>query len=92
MLHVRVIAPDPVTAQALDLLKGDEAVTHLVLVPGAALSPAGDIIEFDVVREGASHVLAASASASTVTVRSSWNASTPRCRLRPTALSDRYPD
>jgi uncharacterized hydrophobic protein (TIGR00271 family) len=57
MLHVRVISPASVAAQALDLLGGDDAVTHLVVLPGAALSPVGDLIEFDVVREGASNVL-----------------------------------
>ncbi|MEV6345179.1 DUF389 domain-containing protein [Actinoplanes sp. NPDC051851] len=57
MLHVRVIAPQPITAQVRDALTGDAAITHLVLLPGAALAPAGDVVEFDVVREGASAVL-----------------------------------
>jgi uncharacterized hydrophobic protein (TIGR00271 family) len=57
MLHVRVIAPKRVTDQVLDVLTADEAVTHLVRLPDVALSPPGDLIEFDVVREGASPVL-----------------------------------
>ncbi|WP_306207061.1 DUF389 domain-containing protein [Actinoplanes sp. RD1] len=57
MLHVRVIAPATVSAQVLDLLKGHDAVTHVVVLPGVALDPPGDLIEFDVVREGASAVL-----------------------------------
>lgn len=57
MLHVRVIAPGPVTTRLLDELEGYDAVTHLTMLPGAALSPPGDIVEFDVVREGASPVL-----------------------------------
>jgi uncharacterized hydrophobic protein (TIGR00271 family) len=57
MLHVRVIAPKRVTDQVLDALAADEAVTHVVRLPDVALSPAGDLIEFDVVREGASTVL-----------------------------------
>jgi uncharacterized hydrophobic protein (TIGR00271 family) len=57
MLHVRVIAPEAVTTEAMGQLTGDEGVTHLTLLPGAALSPPGDVIEFDVVREGASPVL-----------------------------------
>ncbi|MEV6492157.1 DUF389 domain-containing protein, partial [Actinoplanes sp. NPDC051633] len=57
MLHVRVIAPEQVTGRALDALAGDNGVTHLVVLPGAARSPRGDVIEFDVVREGASSVL-----------------------------------
>ncbi|WP_250034569.1 DUF389 domain-containing protein [Paractinoplanes maris] len=57
MLHVRVIAPDGVTERALDTLAGDEAITHVVVLPGAAREPKGDVIEFDVVREGADPVL-----------------------------------
>ncbi|BBH70078.1 hypothetical protein ACTI_67630 [Actinoplanes sp. OR16] len=57
MLHVRVIAPPEVTDQVLAALTTDDAVTHLVLLPDAARSPRGDVIEFDVVREGASQVL-----------------------------------
>ncbi len=57
MLHVRVIAPQPVSARVQQLLGADGAVTHLVVLPGAAKAPAGDVLEFDVVREGASHVL-----------------------------------
>ncbi|WP_250007044.1 DUF389 domain-containing protein [Actinoplanes sp. M2I2] len=57
MLHVRVIAPTSSTAKVLADLDGDEAVTHVVVLAGAAVSPPGDLIEFDVVREGASRVL-----------------------------------
>ncbi|GIE34850.1 hypothetical protein Ait01nite_078950 [Actinoplanes italicus] len=57
MLHVRVIAPPSVSARVQQLLADDGAVTHLVVLPGAATSPAGDVVECDVVREGASHVL-----------------------------------
>ncbi|MFC3740239.1 DUF389 domain-containing protein [Paractinoplanes deccanensis] len=57
MLHVRVIAPERVSARVRQWLTGDEAVTHLVVLPGAAKAPRGDVVEFDVVREGASHVL-----------------------------------
>jgi uncharacterized hydrophobic protein (TIGR00271 family) len=57
MLHVRVITPELVTGQTLAALTGNVAVTHLVVLPGAAREPRGDVIEFDVVREGASAVL-----------------------------------
>jgi uncharacterized hydrophobic protein (TIGR00271 family) len=57
MLHVRVITPELVTEQTLAALTGDVAVTHVVVLPGAAREPRGDVIEFDVVREGASAVL-----------------------------------
>ena len=57
MLHVRVITPELVTGQTLAALTGNVAVTHLVVLPGAAREPRGDVIEFDVVREGANAVL-----------------------------------
>ena len=57
MLHVRVIAPKRLTEPVMDALTADQAVTHLVLLPDAAFGPRGDVIEFDVVREGASAVL-----------------------------------
>ncbi|MFC7532977.1 DUF389 domain-containing protein [Actinoplanes sp. GCM10030250] len=57
MLHVRVITPASVSARVEKLLAGNEAVTHQVVLPGVAKEPEGDVIEFDVVREGASDVL-----------------------------------
>jgi uncharacterized hydrophobic protein (TIGR00271 family) len=57
MLHVRVIAPEQTTARLRQLLAADDAIAHIVVLPGAALSPPGDVVEFDVVREGASTVL-----------------------------------
>jgi uncharacterized hydrophobic protein (TIGR00271 family) len=57
MLHVRVISPSASTARVETLLADDEAVVHVVVVPGVARSPAGDVVEFDVVREGATAVL-----------------------------------
>jgi uncharacterized hydrophobic protein (TIGR00271 family) len=57
MLHVRVIAPQSVSARVQQLLADEAAIAHLIVFPGAARSPAGDVLEFDVVREGASHVL-----------------------------------
>ncbi|WP_430790283.1 DUF389 domain-containing protein [Actinoplanes sp. G11-F43] len=57
MLHVRVIAPKRAADQVMDALTADQAVTHVTRSPDVALSPPGDVIEFDVVREGASLVL-----------------------------------
>ncbi|MCY1143562.1 DUF389 domain-containing protein [Actinoplanes sp. Pm04-4] len=57
MLHVRVISPAAVTDRLTKHLTGAEAVTHLMVLDGAAKVPPGDVIEFDVVREGASRVL-----------------------------------
>ncbi|MDR7275067.1 DUF389 domain-containing protein [Catenuloplanes atrovinosus] len=57
MLHVRVITPEELTSKVEALLDADDAVTHLVVLPAVARSPRGDLIEFDVVREGASGIL-----------------------------------
>ncbi len=58
MLHVRVIAPAELTDRVVERLDRDEAITHVVVLPSVALSPPGDLIEFDVVREGANGILA----------------------------------
>ncbi|MDP9792851.1 putative hydrophobic protein (TIGR00271 family) [Catenuloplanes nepalensis] len=57
MLHVRVISPESMTVKVEQMLTADRAVTHLTVIAGAARSPRGDLVEFDVVREGASGVL-----------------------------------
>lgn len=57
MLHVRVICPAEMTPLVESALSGDDAVVHLVVLAGVARSPAGDVVEFDVVREGATAVL-----------------------------------
>ena len=45
MLHVRVIASTRVTARVVNVLATDEGVTHLVVLPGVARSPHGDVVE-----------------------------------------------
>ncbi|WFE55243.1 DUF389 domain-containing protein [Micromonospora sp. WMMD1155] len=57
MLHVRVFSPAEVTPRLTQTLDADDGVTHIAVLPGAARSPAGDVVHFDVVREGASAVL-----------------------------------
>ncbi|MFC0003683.1 DUF389 domain-containing protein [Micromonospora siamensis] len=57
MLHLRVIAPADQSSAVADLLAADPGVTHLVVLPGAARQPAGDLITCDVVRESADGVL-----------------------------------
>ena len=59
MLHLRLIVPTDRTPSVLDLLKGDAAVTHLVVLSDAAREPIGDVVLCDVAREGASAVLEA---------------------------------
>lgn len=57
MLHVRVIAPAEVSDQVVEFLSTTTGVTHIVRVPQAAISPAGDLITADVARETANDVL-----------------------------------
>ncbi|MER7444025.1 DUF389 domain-containing protein [Micromonospora avicenniae] len=57
MLHLRVIATPDQSAAVTDLLAAERGVTHLVVLPGAARQPAGDLITCDVVRESADSVL-----------------------------------
>lgn len=59
MLHLRVICPERTTADVLQALHRHEGATHVVLLPGAALAPAGDVIEADVAREAADEIVAA---------------------------------
>jgi uncharacterized hydrophobic protein (TIGR00271 family) len=57
VLHLRVIVPSDRIDKVRALLSESPAVTNLVLLPGAAQSPPGDVVLCDVAREGASEVL-----------------------------------
>ena len=57
MLHLRIIVPPDRTAEIEELLKGNAAVVNVVVLPGAARSPVGDLLFCDVVREGASALI-----------------------------------
>ncbi|HEU4349481.1 MAG TPA: DUF389 domain-containing protein [Actinoplanes sp.] len=57
MLHLRIICPPDRTAQVERLLAEHVAATHVVVFPGAARDPAGDLITCDVAREGASEII-----------------------------------
>jgi uncharacterized hydrophobic protein (TIGR00271 family) len=59
MLHLRIITPPDRTDRVVDLVRETAAATHIVVLPGAARDPAGDVVLCDVVREGASAVLSA---------------------------------
>ncbi|HEY0637970.1 MAG TPA: DUF389 domain-containing protein [Pseudonocardiaceae bacterium] len=58
MLHVRVVCPAERTDAVLALLRDRPGATHVVLGRGAALAPAGDLVEADVAREAADGLLA----------------------------------
>jgi len=59
MLHLRAVCPVDVTDQVLAVLKRHGGATHIVLLRGAAIDPAGDVVEADVAREAVDEVLAA---------------------------------
>ncbi|MEU6249439.1 DUF389 domain-containing protein [Glycomyces sp. NPDC047010] len=58
MLHVRVITPAALTGEVLTAAVDCPAVANVIRLPGAAVDPAGDCVEFDVAREGANEILA----------------------------------
>ncbi|MCG8917781.1 DUF389 domain-containing protein [Actinokineospora sp. PR83] len=58
MLHLRVVCPADRVDAAVGLLREHPGATHLVLFPGAALDPEGDVVEADLAREAADDVLA----------------------------------
>jgi hypothetical protein len=56
-LHVRLIAPPETTPEVLRVLDASPAVTHLCVNEQSARKPSGDVVSFDVAREGATSVL-----------------------------------
>ena len=57
MLHVRVITPPDRRGALVAVLDADLSICNIVVVPGAARRPAGDLVQFDVAREAANGVL-----------------------------------
>lgn len=57
MLHLRIITPPGDRDRVLDVLAGDPGVCNVVVLPGAAVDPPGDLVLCDVAREDASLVL-----------------------------------
>lgn len=53
MQHLRITSPAHLTEQVLAVFSGDPAVSHLAVMRGASLEPAGDIVLADVAREAA---------------------------------------
>jgi uncharacterized hydrophobic protein (TIGR00271 family) len=56
MLHLRVITPADRTRRVCSLVEGHVGVTNVVVLPGAARVPEGDVVECDVAREAANEV------------------------------------
>jgi uncharacterized hydrophobic protein (TIGR00271 family) len=57
MIHLRIVAPEDVAHQALELLTAAPSVLNVVHLHGAAKKPAGDVILCDVAREDASVII-----------------------------------
>src|SRR5690242_9013917 len=57
MLHLRLITPPDATESAVRLIEKTIGTTHLVVLPGAARNPAGDVVLCDVAREAGDELL-----------------------------------
>jgi uncharacterized hydrophobic protein (TIGR00271 family) len=56
-MHLRLIVPPDRTDLVVDSLVADERTTNIVVLPGAAKRPAGDVVHCDVTREATSDIL-----------------------------------
>ncbi|MFS8204453.1 DUF389 domain-containing protein [Streptomyces sp. CWNU-52B] len=57
MLHLRLITPSDTTDAVVRLIEKTVGTTHLVVVPGAARNPAGDVVMVDVAREAGDELI-----------------------------------
>ncbi|WP_324796220.1 DUF389 domain-containing protein [Streptomyces cyaneofuscatus] len=57
MLHLRLIVPADTTDEVVALLESTVGTAHLVVLPGAARSPAGDVVMCDVAREAGDELI-----------------------------------
>ncbi|MFE0513436.1 DUF389 domain-containing protein [Streptomyces sp. NPDC058964] len=59
MLHLRLITPADRTDEVVRLIERTVGTTHLVVLPGAARNPAGDVVMCDVAREAGDELIGA---------------------------------
>ncbi|SPF05057.1 DUF389 domain-containing protein [Streptomyces sp. MA5143a] len=59
MLHLRLITPADRTDEVVRLIESTVGTTHLVVVPGAARNPVGDVVMCDVAREAGDELIGA---------------------------------
>jgi uncharacterized hydrophobic protein (TIGR00271 family) len=59
VLHLRLIVPAATTDEVVTLLESTVGTAHLVVLPGAARSPAGDVVMCDVAREAGDELIGA---------------------------------
>ncbi|MFD4596989.1 DUF389 domain-containing protein [Streptomyces sp. NPDC058464] len=57
MLHLRLITPAGLTDEVVRLIETTVGTTHLVVLPGAARNPAGDVVMCDVAREAGDELI-----------------------------------
>jgi uncharacterized hydrophobic protein (TIGR00271 family) len=57
MLHLRLITPAERTEDVVRLIERTVGTTHLVVLPGAARNPAGDVVMCDVAREAGDELI-----------------------------------
>ncbi|MFI6566382.1 DUF389 domain-containing protein [Streptomyces sp. NPDC050534] len=57
MLHLRLISPSGTTDDVVRLLERTVGTAHLVVLPGAARDPAGDLVLCDVAREAGDELI-----------------------------------
>ncbi|MET9386561.1 DUF389 domain-containing protein [Streptomyces sp. NPDC002928] len=57
MLHLRLITPSNRTDEVVRLIEKTVGTTHLVVVPGAARNPVGDVVMCDVAREAGDELI-----------------------------------
>ncbi|WP_395244799.1 TIGR00341 family protein [Agromyces sp. MMS24-K17] len=59
VLHVRLVVPEDLRSAVDEVLEASDAVSNVVVLPGAARRPQGDVVLCDVERDAASPLLAA---------------------------------
>jgi uncharacterized hydrophobic protein (TIGR00271 family) len=57
VLHLRAVCPPDKTAEALEILRTHAGTAHLIVHRGAAVEPAGDLVEADIAREAADEII-----------------------------------
>jgi uncharacterized hydrophobic protein (TIGR00271 family) len=57
VIRLRVLCPSERSADVVAVLRDDPGATHVVVLPGSAVEPAGDLVEADLAREAVEGVM-----------------------------------